>query len=214
MNTILFIINTNIWKFLYANEKISTLTPYMTIDNFIIVICWFWFFKDTSFNSFVVCLIAIVVTTIFSIDYKKFSFPKNISTLLLYNFISAFRFIINAYVLIWITTSEFVVLDQIFYLSFSFLAILWLWEIWEYKKITKKLLVTRYFWYAIWFSCYFIDIFLLKEFWIIITTLFTFFGSALSIFLAYIFMKEVPSRKELTLWVIMIFLVGLGYYLK
>lgn len=214
INAILFTVNTNIGKYLYANEKISTLTPYFTIENFIIVLSWFIFFRNTSVFSFVICIFAVVITTLFSIDYKNYSTPKNIWIILIYEIIASARFMMNVYVLKWITSLEFVALDQVFYISFSFLAILYLWEFSEFKKLTKKLVITRYSWYAIWFTCYFIDIYLLKEYWVIITTLFTFFGSSLSIWLAYIFLKEVPLKKEIILWVIMITLVGFGYYFR
>lgn len=214
LNAVLFTVNTNIGKYLYANEKISTLTPYFTIDNFIIVFAWYLFFKDSSLISFIICIFAVIITTLFSVDFKNYSAPKFLWTVLIYQVVSALRFMMNVYVLKWITNLEFVALDQVFYISFSFLAILYLWEFREIRKLTKQIVLTRYSWYAIWFTCYFIDIYLLKEYWVIITTLFTFFGSSLSIALAYFFLKEVPLKKEIILWIIMIILVGLGYYFR
>lgn len=213
-NAILFIINTNIWKYLYANEKIATLTPYFMIDNFIIVFAWYLFFKDASLTSFIICLISVAITTLFSIDFKNYSAPKFLWTVLIYQFISAVRFMMNVYVLKWITNLEFVALDQVFYITFSLLVIFYLKEFSEFKKLTKQIVLTRYSWYAIGFTCYFIDIYLLKEYGVIITTLFTFFGSSLSIVFAYIFLKEIPLKKEIILWIIMIILVGFGYYFK
>lgn len=84
----------------------------------------------------------------------------------------------------------------------------------EFKKFTPKIAGYRSAGYLIGLGSYFIDIFLLKEYGVVIATLFGFFGSSLSLVLAYFFLKEVPEKKEIALGVIMIALAGVGYYFR
>ena len=55
----------------------------------------------------------------------------------------------------------------------------------EARKITKPLAKYRIIAYTIGYVSYFIDIFLLKEYWLVMSLLFGFFGTGLSVGLAY-----------------------------
>ncbi|MDD2487737.1 MAG: hypothetical protein PHS92_05200 [Candidatus Gracilibacteria bacterium] len=214
LTIVLFIINNNLCQYLYKNEKLSTLLPYFKINNFIVISVGFLFFNDSSLISFLICVGAILLTMTFSVDFKKRSIPKNLGKILLYEAISAVKLIISVYILKSITNIEYVVLDQTFYIIFGFLTILYFKELDEFKKMNIEIIKYRSSSYVFGFANYFIGIFLLQNFGVVITTLFGFFGSSLSIFLAYFFLKEVPVKKDIILGFLLIMLVGFGYYYR
>ena len=212
--TIFFILGNNLWQYLYKNEKLSTLMPYFKINSFIVVILGFLFFKDASLTSFLICVWAIIITTIFSIDYKDYSAPKNFFKIILHEVYKTIEFLIAIYILKNITSVEYVILYQVYYVVIVFLIIAYQRDFKEFKKFNSQILKYRYMGYSLGFASYFIDIFLLKEYWVIILTLFWFFCSSLTLTIAYFFLKEVPEKKEIMLWILVTILAWVGYYFK
>jgi len=210
----LFVLENNMEQYLYKNEKLSTLLPYTKINNFIVIITGFVFFRDSSLSSFLICIGAIILASITSIDFKNHSFPKNFWTILLREVLRAMELMGSVYILKTISSVEYVVLYQIVYLIGAFLAAWILGELIEFKRFTPRIMKYRGSAYLIGYASYMIDVFLLKEFGVIIATLFGFFGSSLSLVLAYFFLKEVPEKKEIILGIVMIALAGTGYYLR
>lgn len=212
--TVFFILGNNIWQYLYKNEKLSTLLPYFKINSFIVVILGFLFFKDASLVSFLICIWAIILTTIFSIDYKDHTIPKNFFKIILHEVFKTIEFLISIYILKNITSLEYVILYQVYYIAIVFLFIVYQKDFGEFKKFNKNILKYRYMGYTLWFTSYFIDIFLLKEYGVIMLTLFWFFCSSLSITLAYFFLKETPEKKDILLGIFVTILAGVWYYFK
>lgn len=212
--TIFFLLGNNLWQYLYKNEKLSTLLPYFKINSFIVVILGFIFFKDASLTSFLICIWAIVLTTIFSIDYKDYTAPKNFFKIILHEIYKTIEYLIAIYILKNVSSVEYVILYQIYYSIVVLAIIAYQWDFKEFKKFNPQILKYRYMWYTLGFTSYFIDIFLLKEFWVIIITLFWFLCSSLTIVIAYFFLKEVPEKKEIMLGILVTILAGVGYYFK
>lgn len=210
----LFVLENNMEQYLYKNEKLSTLLPYTKINNFIVIIAGFVFFRDSSVTSFLICIGSLILATVASIDFKEHSLPKNFGMIVLREIIRAAELMGSVYILKTVSSVEYVVLYQIVYLIGAFLAALALGELVECKKFTPTILKYRGSGYVFGYASYMIDVFLLQEFGIVIATLFGFFGSSLSLALAYFFLREVPEKKEIALGIIMIFLAGLGYYLR
>jgi hypothetical protein len=212
--TIFFLLGNNLWQYLYKNEKLSTLLPYFKINSFIVVILWFLFFKDASLISFLICIWAIILTTIFSIDYKDYTAPKNSFKIILHEIFKTIEYLIAIYILKNVSSVEYVILYQVYYSIVVLLIIAFQKDFKEFKKFNSHILKYRYMGYTLWFTSYFIDIFLLKEYWVIILTLFWFICSSLTIVIAYFFLKEVPEKKEIILWVLVTILAWVGYYFK
>lgn len=211
---IMYILYENVWLSIYKEEKLSTLLPYWKINNFIIVISGFLFFRDSSFLSFWICLWAIILTTISSIDFKNHELPKNFWKIMLYETLKALELMLEIYILKKITTVEYVLLYQVIYTIFTFFVILYIKELNEFKKFKWEVVRYRSTWATIWVVAWGIELFLLKELWVVIATLLWFFWSSLSIIIAYFFLKEVPQKKEIILWIIMIFLAWLWYFYR
>lgn len=212
--TIFFLLGNNLWQYLYKNEKLSTLLPYFKINSFIVVILGFLFFKDASLISFLICIWAIILTTIFSIDYKDYTAPKNSFKIILHEIFKTIEYLIAIYILKNVSSVEYVILYQVYYSIVVLLIIAFQKDFKEFKKFNSHILKYRYMGYTLWFTSYFIDIFLLKEYWVIILTLFWFICSSLTIVIAYFFLKEVPEKKEIILWVLVTILAWVGYYFK
>lgn len=139
----LFVLQNNMEQYLYKNEKLSTLLPYTKINNFIVIITGFVFFRDSSLPSFLICIGAIILATITSIDFKSHSFPKNFWTILLREVLKAVELMGSIYILKTISSVEYVVLYQIVYLIGAAIVIWSIGEMSEFRKFTPRLMKYR-----------------------------------------------------------------------
>lgn len=218
ISNILFIFYNSISQNLYKEEKLATLLPYEKINNFIVVIFGFIFFNSpddsTSLLSFIICLFSIVLTTIFSVDFKNMVLPKNFPKIILVELLKSIQLMVEVYILKNITYIEYIVIIQVIYFIYATFLIIYWKDYKGFKKINSRLMKYRVIWHIIWFSSFIIDIFLLKELWVIISTLLWFFWWSLSIAIAYFFLKETPKKKDIFLWVIITILAWVWYYFK
>lgn len=212
---LIYIYFNDITQYLYKNEKISTILPYTKINNLIVVVFSFIFLNSdnsTSLFSFIICLTSIIIATISSIDFKTKTLPTNIIKILTVQILKSIQLMINLFVLKELSSIEFIVINEIVYYIFIFILIVYWKQLFEFKKFKWEILKYRVISSYIWWVSAIISIFLLKEIWIILTTLLWFFWSAISILIAYVFLKEIPNKKDIILWLIMIFLAVIWYY--
>lgn len=76
-------------NYLQKNEKLSTLLPYNHINKFLAIIFALILFQDTSFITFLMSVIWIILIIIFSIDVRNLTKPYHISTVLINQFLKA-----------------------------------------------------------------------------------------------------------------------------
>jgi len=199
---------------LYKVEKMSTLLPYFKLNNFILIVVGFLVFRDASLISFLICLGSLVLMVVMSFDYKNHEFPKSIGKILLHQVLRSAEVITVAYILKTLTEVEYIILFQCSYVVIGVIVVSLLRQLGEIKNLTiqvAKIQVTSYY---LNYGTFVINAFLLKEFWLVMTMLFWFFGSGLSVLLAYFMFREVPSKKDITLWFLLIALVGVAYYFR
>lgn len=68
---------------LYKEEKISVMMPYENLNSVFTIIAGYLIFKDASLIAVGISLVVIIITMAFSIDFKKFEFPRNMKKILL-----------------------------------------------------------------------------------------------------------------------------------
>ncbi len=209
-----FITYNNIAQKLYREEKMSAIIPYFKINNFLIIIAGFLFFRDASLVSFFICLAALGVVAWWSYNPEERAMPKNLWLVIVHELLRTIELLVIVFLLKYISSVEYMVLYQFSYLFVAFFLVLFLGEFIDIKKLNWSTIKYRSSSYVMWFLWYFIDTFLLKEYGLIVATLFGFFWSSLSLILAYIMFKEIPSKKDIMLWIILMILVGFGYYYR
>ena len=188
---------SNIAQKLYREEKMSVTIPFFKINNFFLIIAGFFLFHDASVIFLLVCLFSLGIVVGGSFDFKHREFPKNIWLILLHEALRTIEMIVIVSILRRVTNVEYMVLYQGFYLVLAFFMVLFLRQFSDLKLLDWTTIRNRSFSYTLWFAYYFIDTFLLQEYGLIVTTLFSFFGSSISLALAYALFREVPEKKEI-----------------
>ncbi len=199
---------------LYKVEKMSTLIPYFKLNNFILIVVGFLVFRDASLISFLICLGSLILMVAMSFDYKNHEFPKSIGKIILHQVLRSAEVITIAYVLKTLTEVEYIILFQCSYAVIGVVVVGLLRQLGEIKNLTTQVAKIQVTAYYLNYGTFVINAFLLKEFGLVMTMLFWFFGSGLSVLLAYFMFREIPSKKDVTLWFLLIALVGVAYYFR
>lgn len=199
---------------LYKQEKMSTLLSYFKLNNFILIVVGYLVFRDSSLLSFVICLVSLVIMMAMSFDYENYEFPKNIGKILIHQVLRSVEVITIAYVLKTLTEVEYIVLFQCSYVIIGAIVVGLLRQLGHIKNLTTQVAKIQVTSYYLNYGTFVIGAFLLKEFWLVMTMLFWFLGSGLSVLLAYFMFREIPSKKDITLGFLLIALVGVAYYFR
>lgn len=199
----------------YKNEKISVLLPFWEFESIITIIVWFLLFSgDTSTLSFIFALLAWIVLVLWSLDFKKFKFNKYCWLLVASAILWSIKRIIYTFVLLNLAVQVFdaTVISMITSTIVLFLIALLTKDYLSIKKVNKKMSffiflenITRLF-------VSIISLYLIKELWVVQAVLVGMIYLVFSMFFAFLFLKERPSKKEvlvvllvfscITLWTI------------
>ena len=216
---IIGIINTYLHLNIIKKSKLSELLPYDNLDKLFIIIIWFFLFQWTDKWVSLVTLFIIIFTLIlilfFSVDIKNIKLPKNIWLFVIHKWIKAWKIL-----LIWILLQT--------YLSTTFIAIDWVYEFSIYLIIlyiskdspvklfqqSKSFYINRITATFTWRGALIIWLIIIKESGIIIATLLWFLWLAFNIFSMKIILDDSPTKKQILLAFIVIFLIWIWYYLK
>jgi len=183
-------------QYAYKNEKMSILIPYWEFKSIFAIVLWFFIFWDSSIITFILAIIAWSILVIGSINFKNIKFNKYCLALMISSLMQAIKFIIYWFILISISE-----LSIMFYSSFIktiilLIIIIYAKEIYNYKKINKKMSSYILLENIVWISVTFITLFLIKELWIVQTVLIWMIYLAISMLIAFIIFKNKPTKKE------------------
>lgn len=203
---------------IYKTEKISVIVPFENLSKAFSVIVGFIIFKwaDTSFNSFLITLVAIFLIILGSFDFKTFRFPKNIYLILFWQTVTAVSLLLINYILSlnWVDEKVYI---SIFLITICLIYVLMIIYFKDYKRY-GKLSKSFYFNLSVWWSTrriwYIIGLFLMKEFGIVIAVLLSFVNLWLLLVLSWVLLKDKPSKKDLILAIIITSLIWLWFYYK
>lgn len=99
--------NTTLSQKIYKEEKISALLPYQNLSSVITIIIAFFLFRDTPLPTFLIAILVIAITFVFSFDFSKHEFPKKFKLILLYNGINGGRTLAIGYALAQLSSPTF-----------------------------------------------------------------------------------------------------------
>ena len=116
---ILTIFNSILEQYIYKSEKISVLVPYEYLSSIFVIIISFFLFSDVSIITLIITLLAIIIITLFSIDFKKLVLPKNIKLIFLLHIIWSIKLLTLWYILIKITNFDYFSIFTFFFSMFS-----------------------------------------------------------------------------------------------
>jgi len=203
-----------IQQWLYREEKISTMMPYENLNCVFVIVIWYLIFRDASLIAVGVSILVIIITILFSIDFKKFELPKNIKKILFVQVLITLETLLTWYFLKDLADKDYFVVYQIVIVIMLLFPLLFNKLFGAVKKMGKSFL-----WYGslsatannISFLLY---LFLVSEFGVVISMLLSFLGDGITILFWFLFLKEKPSKKEVLLIVLTTLLVGVGFYFK
>jgi len=204
-----------LWQMIYRNEKISSLTPFSNIDRIFLIIISFFIFKNASIISFWIALLATIVLTLFTIDFKNFRMPKNFGLILLNNSLSTAKVL----TIWWLFTKNITSITYYSYntILYTLVLLIPLLKAKQFKEL--KLWSKAYYSYRFWAAIIgqiaaIVSFFLLEKLWIIVSNLLSFLTLWATLLFSYLFLWDKPSKKDIASAVIISILVSVGYYFK
>ena len=199
---------------IYREEKVSTMIPYENLNSVFVIVIWYLIFKDASLIAVGISILVILITILTSIDYKKFTRPRNLKKILFVQILITAETLLTWYLLSDLADKDYFVVYQItivFLLVFPLLFKKLFSSFWQVKK--------RFLGYQTVSSTannvsFLLYLFLVSEFGVVISTLLSFLWDGVTVLFGFIFLKEKPSKKDVLLIVATTVLVWLGFYFK
>lgn len=199
-------------QYAYKNEKLSTLLPYWESETVFTVVFGFLLFTDSSLNSFLFTLLAWWVLIIWSLDFKKFSFNKYCGALIFAAFLASVKILFYWYILLEISAyNAFLYKNIIIFALLLFLNILTK-DIWNIKKISPKMTKFILAENLLRFIYWVISLFLIQELWIVQAVLIGMLYMVFSMITAFLFLKEIPTKKEISIVILVCACISGGVY--
>ncbi len=212
--------NTCIFTYIYKNTKASEILPYNNLDKLFIVILGFFLYKwipwqETSYITLVITIVTIFITLFFTLDFKNFKIPKTLWLIFINNFIRAVNFVLVWYILLKYSAITYGGLNIVIEL-FSYIVIGFLLKD-SFKSIftqSKKFYVARFTTVLFGQGAFIISLFIVESVGVIIMSLLWFLWLFFSIISMKFILWDTPSKKQIILWFIIIFMIWIGYYFK
>ena len=216
--TIFFILMLDVIKVpvlqqVYKEEKVSVLMPYLNLNKVFVIIASFFLFKDVSYISFCIIIFTVLVIILSSIDIKNRKLPRNFWKII---FIEANRTIcalVGGWVILeYSEITYFVVYGLIWFVVFLLLSI-------KTKQIQALTHVPKTYWKlrpigSLWWFSWFLSLVVIKNLWLSIWILLWFLWIWVTLIVSYFFLKDTPSRKDITLTFVVAILIAIGFYFK
>lgn len=199
---------------LYREEKVSTMIPYENLNCVFAIVAWYLMFRDASLISVGISMIVIIMTILSSMDFKHFTWPKNIKKILLIQILITAETLITWYFLKDVSDKDFFIVYQVVII----IMLLFPFVIKNFFSQIKSL-KPRFRWYQTISSTsnnisFLLYLFLVSEFGVVISTLLSFLWDGITLLFGFIFLREKPSKKDVIMIVATTVLVGLGFYFK
>jgi hypothetical protein len=199
---------------LNQEEKLATLVPFSNLNKIFSLTLSFLIFKDVSLTALLISLSAVLVIVWASIDLKHFSFPKNFKKILLIQGLVSVRYIIMSRCILQLNDKIFYVYDTVFYALTLVIIILSSHTQWQLRQFNKGFYINRMWASIFWAISTVISLYLISELGATTVLLLGFLNVALQIIIAYFYLGEKPSKKDIILTLIVSVLVAIWFYFK
>lgn len=211
---VLTIFNSLLDQYVYKNEKISALIPYEYLSSIFVIIISFFIFTDISVITLVITILAIVIITLFSLDFKKLIFPKNLKIIFLLHFIWSVKLLTLWYLLKNISNFDYFSIFTFFLFIISVIVFI-------YKKYYKlfKLWTKKFYGYRLWASIAWtfwelLSLFVISSLGLVVATLLWFLWLIFTLLFWFIILKDRAEKKDVLLAVIILILISIWYHYK
>lgn len=207
-----FIPVLHIRTYVLQKEKISSLIPYQnTAPILTILLAYIFLWEKVSFITLVIFITIIIILIFSSTIWNKIIFNKNILLFLLAEFITAVYNIFVAFILIDNSSSTYFIVYIL--LSSIILALIVLYQFYRWMRF--PVLDNTFYIYRIlaslWWTSWLIWIILISEYGIIVSTLLGFLGLSVMLISSYIVYKDIPSKKDIIIIMIISILVAIWF---
>lgn len=199
---------------IYKKEKLSVITPYENLSQILSILFAFFLFWGVSVVTFILSIIIVVITFAFSVDIKHLKFPKFFGRFFLAQFLSSAYNIAVWYILKTISFSEYFTIEAVVAFVLLFWITLFSSRIYQTITQTKTFYIHRSTTALLGDIGFIIGIFITDKFWLILNIILSFLYIAFTLFLSFIFFKDIPTKKSILFTTIVTILVGLALYLK
>lgn len=211
---IFYVVNTKINQFVLTNESISSIIPYENLSKILTVLFWVFILKDEISNVALLFFILTIITIfIFSVDFKKLKLSTTIIVFCFWQLLLAFASLIIAYLLIHNSSVDYYSVYTL--ISFGFVLFLCIYFRYfnNINTLDTKYYINRWISSLQWIS-WIIWILLIKELWLSVTTLLSFLWIGISLITSYIVFKDIPSKKNTILTLLVLTFITIWYIYK
>lgn len=219
----LFLIAT-IWLYItyplrrtaYANEKVSVLQPFAMLFQVFPIIIGFLFISTQRQNiiTFAFALIASFIVILSNVDFKKITINKYSLMVLISSIIKSFQVFATLYFLTILSPSNFYLIETVLVIIISLILMFSKREFSEFKLLER-----RYVKLLLWTNTIVIVSILLaltmySTLWIVVTSLISLLYLVFIYLLWYIILKEIPSKKDIIVSILVSVCVIIWLYFK
>ncbi len=184
-------------QYAYKNEKMSILIPYWEFQSVFTIIIWFIVFSDSSFITFLFAILAWITLVIWWLNFKNLKFNKYCLALTISSLLYSIKFILYWFILIQLTEFSVMFYTTLINSIILFIIIFLSNELMHYKRMNKKMSSFILLENIIRITVTFITLFLIKELWLVQAVMIGMIYLAISMIFAFIFFKNIPTKKEL-----------------
>lgn len=210
---ILAIITAALQQKIYTKEKISVVMPFTNVNKILSIILSFFIFSDVSIYSLILTIISIFIIIWFSIDFKKWKFPRNSKLIYSAEILISLETLFSGYLLFNYNEELYFIVFIVCWIIFLSLLAYKLNEYKTLKWLKKEFWINRYIW-ATWWISWFLSLVIIKSLWISVSILLSFLWIWVTLLLSYLILNDKPAKKDLLLTIIITSLVWFWYYLK
>jgi hypothetical protein len=212
LSAIFWIFSEVFEQYAYKKEKLSTLLPYWEFETVFTVVFGFLLFTDSSLNSFLFTLAAGAILIAWSIDFKKLSFNKYCWALMFSAFLASIKILIFWYILLELTAYNAFLYNTFMVFIILLVTNILTKDISSIKKLSPKmtslLVIENILRLIVWI----VSLFLIQKLWIIQAVLIWMLYMVFSMIAAFLFLKEIPSKKELIIVTLVWVCISWGVY--
>lgn len=210
---IIDVIKLPVEQSIYKEEKISVIMPYLNISKVLVIISSFFLFKDVSYTSLWITIFTILVIALWSIDLKTRKLPRNFSKLLFVESLRTIGILLGWYVVI--TYWEIWYFNSYVLLAFISAFIL----LFVSKQVSDFINVWIPYWahrtmWSIWWLSWFLSLIVINNLGLSISILLGFIWVGITLIFSFLFLKDIPSKKDIFLTILVMCLVWIWYYFK
>ncbi len=215
--TIIWLFTSSLRQIVYKKEKLSAILPYQKINSLLIIIVSFFWFKDTSWTSFIITIFLLFLLAFSTIDFKKHQQANNKALILFIESLVTIQQLLVVYIIKLVT-------DKFYFLSYNIIgfiftiviALIFCWKSIPLQLKNQSISFYKYRASAtiLWWISTLISAFLIKSYGAVITLLLWFLCVGVMLLLSYFIQKDRPAKKDIILAVVVTVLVWAAYMLK